>query len=749
MVGVGRSDAKVVLVGEAPGYEEENQGVPFIGPSGRQLDGWLKVVGIGRGDCYVTNVFKYRCDPRKVSGETRVRCEEEVRGEVRAIKPNVIVALGEYALKALTPYSGIGKWRGSVIATDLGLVVPTYHPAYVLRSFQERDIALLDMKKAKRLAGGGRWKDPRESFEMVLSPSLEQVLEFLGRPRKLVACDIETIGRHVRCIGFAWSPTQAICIPFTSTPPLGTEPANHWSLEDEESILCALRSYLENPEIRKIFQNFPFDATIIARDFGIPIRGMHIDTLALHHCNYPEWPKSLDFLTSIYTDIPRYSDYNAGNDMETWVYNCTDCISTFRCGVEIEREAVELGVLDFYQRVVHPAIYALTRCQNRGVRVDAAVRDTMARSYEEELEGDLAAVEELAEEPLNPNSPKQLVGYFYGKLGVAPVYKEGLKPTVDEDALRVIARKNPKLHPLVEKILSYREKRKLVSTYLKQGLYKGRVRSSYSISGTKNGRISSGKTIDGEGGNMQNNPRSSMRRIYRPDIGHRFIKADLSQAEVRIVAWTAPCPLLVERFTNDPDFDIHRWNAGNIYRVSEQEVTKDQRSIAKVGVHGGNYGLGARKAASEFGVGYRDARDAIEAYRRALPELGEWWERVRERVVRTRVLTNPFGRRRYFMGRVDDEMMRSAYAFIPQSTVADVINMAFVETERELDRIGGYPLLQVHDEICYSVPEGNVEEAVGVIRRALEKPIRFPDVEVTLTIPAEIHVGKDWWDAQE
>lgn len=137
-----------------------------------------------------------------------------------------------------------------------------------------------------------------------------------------------------------------------------------------------LHEIFTDPSIGKVAQNFPFDATIMAYEWFIPIEGLYMDTMLVHHALYPEMPKSLDFLTSIYTEIPHYSDHDSGVDKEEWEYNCWDCIATWRVMEALEEE-VDPQMWEFYKNHIEPTMYGLTRCQNRGVLIDLEQKEEM------------------------------------------------------------------------------------------------------------------------------------------------------------------------------------------------------------------------------------------------------------------------------------------------------------------------------------------------------------------------------------
>ena len=374
--GVGPSAPQIAFVGEAPGANEERLGLPFVGASGHFLDLMCQSAGICRRECYVTNVSKRRPpgnDFRRAfytdfhSRTPSQRTPElerfivELQDELRGVKPRVIVALGEEALRALTGKRGITKWRGSILDTPLGRVVPTFHPASVLRMYIQRRIVEHDLRRARSEA---KTLAPLPTHDFTISPTFDQVIDFLSgiTPPTKVSFDIETLGERVRCLGIATSARRAMCIPFVGCrrsgglfpTATGTTIINlsddlafgsYWASEGEEhEILKECDRILGDPAIPLIAQNFPFDATLLVKEFGIVCRGLWMDTMVAQHCCYCELPKGLDFLCSMYTRVPYYSDYSASSDAETWTYNCYDCAVTYECALALEREMKELEI---------------------------------------------------------------------------------------------------------------------------------------------------------------------------------------------------------------------------------------------------------------------------------------------------------------------------------------------------------------------------------------------------------------------
>lgn len=740
----------IAIVGEAPGAEEERAGQPFVGASGFLLNQMLSAAGIVRQECYITNVSKVRppsnnflgmyyenSNPKFPSREL-LRIRDETRQEILAIQPKVVIALGKEALSALTPYSSIKDYRGTMVDWGGLRVLPTYHPAYLLRGqFHERPIVECDLKKAIRQARSPHV--PRYSFNE--DPTFSECIEFLKDRPHSCAYDIETLGYTpiTRCVGFATSRYDAISIPLIK----GREHA--WAPDQEAEILEEMSKFFRSPYIKFLVQNKMFDDTVMARELGFHVRNCHIDTMLAHHLMFPELPKSLDFLSSIYTDHPLYWHYNSGDWRSTARYNCYDCIVTYEVAEKEETELRELGMWNFYQTVVHRAVTNLLRVQSHGVKIDIAERQKIRDDTEAQVQEIIARLRTTTHNPtFSPASPKQVMELVYDKWKLPrQINPKTKRPTTDDDALSALAKKNPIYEKPLKDILDFRQKRVLISTFCEMPLRDSRVYTSYNVGGTVTGRLSSSSTPDGIGGNLQNIPRGDFRRIFVADPGKVLIKADLSQAEYRVLIWKARIHRVIERWTADPTFNIHMWNASeNIYKIPIAQVTKQQYQNAKNGVYAGNYKVGALKISRMYNIEYREAKFILDNYYTSVPEIGAYWAEIEDEVRRTRKITNPLGRERVFLGRMDDELYRAAYSHYCQSTVADLILLAL----NDLVEGGIDVLLQVHDELVVQCDESDVERCVVRVRQAMERPIEIPGVSTPLVIPAEIKVGRDWYN---
>ena len=334
----GPTNAQILLVAEAPGEQESEKLRPLIGPSGYALRSMLATIGVNLDDCYKTNTFCRRPpnnslavgygtdvpsprsralgalgrNPTWYAADHALEDLARLRAEIEAVNPNIIVALGNTACWALGIVGGISDTRGYIYTTqavgDLPLsrpfkVLPTYHPALILRQWPHRTICISDLEKARVEA-----TDPTftpDSAELWLSPSLEDMetfrARFLARATH-VATDVETKKGQITCVSFAPSPTISLCVPFWQD---GPNP-HYWPTEAAE--VAAWRwctEVLEDPATVKVLQNGLYDVQYFYKH-GIRPQNCTADTMLQHHSLYSELQKGLGFLGSVYCNVPSW-----------------------------------------------------------------------------------------------------------------------------------------------------------------------------------------------------------------------------------------------------------------------------------------------------------------------------------------------------------------------------------------------------------------------------------------------------------
>lgn len=799
---IGPLDAAIMLIGEAPGNTEAAQGIPFVGQSGLLLKSICKAAGIDYTKCYVTNVcnqqppsnkfgYFYEDTKRSVPKESLTKSWFELGNKIKHIKPKVVICLGAEPLRAVTNLIGIEAWRGTRIKAYDTKVIATYHPANILRAYEHRIIAEMDLRKAKREASGFVYKEP----DIIIAPSIDDVAKWFSfghvSYNNMIAYDIETIGHRIRAISFARyledKTISAISIPFfrmlntasitttgSSLISLAPPEINYWNPLDEEFVLDMIAEVLEDKKLKKCGQNsISFDAPLIKEEFGIVINNHYFDLMHAWHIVYPSLPKSLAFITSVLTDHSNYwTQKQTQVDESEWYYNAMDSVTTLESATRVEKELIEEDLTWLYFKHAHILQEDLQAAKEVGITWDKEEAAKMRERLVKKLEGmqkilnSFAGVKQTEEtkdeDDFNVNSPRQVAELLYGKLKFPKVYKRGTRNvTTDENALRKLQVKYP-LEPALETIINYRKTKKLISTYIDVALCEdGRIRCEYNASGTITGRIASSKTIWGTGMDLHNIPKGytrgseSTRHLYMAGPGNIFVGGDLKQAEAMIVGWILAGlgDTTIYDFYQDPSFDIHKWCASIIYEILVSEVTKLQRQQGgKLTNHSGNYMAGPsvmQKHALKDGFkgfDYPTCKRLLEKRLAAIPGLRVWWSDVERRLRATRTLHTCLGRRLQFFGRIEGETLRSAIAFEPQSTCGDVANIMFRKTSRQEHF---WPVLTTHDEVILECPIKYAEEAMYALIEASKVTLNIRSNIEPLVIPIEMMIGYNWKDMKE
>lgn len=770
---IGPKDAKIVILGEAPGKNEASVGQPFVGKSGKLLTHLLAQAGILREQCYITNVVKERPPGNDISSYIDLKRKNPkvsdkgqhylrlLEGELRKLNPNVIVPTGNVGLWALTGNRGITKWRGSIIADRLGRkVIPTVHPASALpyREYTNRYLILNDLK---RVAFHKSFPEvPEDEREYLLRPGYDQSLEFLDRCKEeeYVAFDIEVSRGEVSCISFAYDNNTAISIPFTDH---GRE---YFLLPQEAEIWQRIAYLLEDPSVRKIAHNATFDSTFLYRKYGIRITSIE-DTMIAQGILYPDFAKSLAFCTSWYTNTPYYKDegkqsFKAQDNEGFWLYNAKDSAVLMEMFPKMKEALDAQGNFGTYRsqcELIQPLLYMTELGFNMDVdslRSKSSEYDSLIREKEILLNNEVGY-------KINPRSPQQLMDFFYEVQGHKP-YKNRKtgRPTTNEKALKRLSRKGEKAASI---ILDIRELEKLKGTYFDVKLGKdNRLRGSFNPIGTVTLRLSSSKDIFGVGTNLQNLP-PKMKANIVPDPGYCLIEIDLAQAENRVVAYIAPDDRMIEAF--ESGIDIHSKTAGLLFEMDPADIkqryrqfnedksindylcapigqgSKPWRYWGKEANHAFNYGLGYKNAALRWEIPEKDAKFLRERYLSAYPGVKQMHRWIKDSLSKTRTVTNLFGWKRQFLG-LWSNIVKEAYAFPAQSTVAEIINRWGVKyIYRRSDILPGVQLLgQVHDSIVFQVPLDagwdNIHFYLQEITNSLEQPLSFRGR--SFVIPAEV-----------
>lgn len=768
----------LLILGEAPGADEVVGGKPFIGKAGKLLRGTAARAGLDLSQARIENVVERRPKDNDIHAvPLQELCEwrEDALQRVARARPRVIVACGDTALQTLC--SGIGISSGQCYILDShrselsGIpIVPVYHPAFIFRQPDYEHWLRWGLQKAKRLLDGAQ-RDP--ALKPQIAPSYEAAMEYLHSAREAprVAIDIEVArNQEITCIAVAKSPSDVMSIPFAKE-----RLEDYFEFPEEQAIWYALAELMEHDN-EKIFQNFIFDTMYLAR-YGVRTRGPLYDTLVVANVLNPELPKGLDDLGRLHCMCPPWKnnkDYQLdGDPLKFWVYNATDAARTFQIAEDQERWLTARGLQAFYDDRVKPLLPLVLDTCSRGMRVSQEARaslndrirgllepvysqlrelgDPLVPPKEVKRKRKTGTVIELKKQPFNPSSNKQIKECL-SALGYRLPTKDS-KESSDRNALLKLNRKEP--CEFIRLLLQHSRLAKLESSYADVALDEdGRCRYTFNIGGTKSGRFSSSATPWETGLNIQTIPRKdptydlNFRRAFIADEGMQLLQVDLSQAELRVVAWVAREEKLT-RLLEDKE-DVHAYTAREVERISGLPCP---RQLGKRINHAANYGMGPTKFAdsclveSDLAITENQARLLLDARAKAFPAIPIWHQHVERELRKTRRLVSPHGRERYFFTPIiTPATIREALSFIPQATVVDTLNAVW----RDISRIPGYNdfynvLQQGHDSLLIQVRSESIDDLVAILNKA------FAAQEVIIhgvprLIPWDISVGSSWGD---
>lgn len=666
--GIGPAPADIMIIGEAPGEREAEQGLPFVGASGSLLDRHLHAAGIIRNSCFVTNVCRFRppkndmgewiSENKKAPDPAWVRMHdkwvhplvyqgwEKLQKEISQVKPKLIIALGNTTLWALTQNWGITSWRGSRLSPpELECtVIPMIHPAAAIRDVKLNTVLKMDFKRAKAIYEGKQL--PRD-YKFIVSPSFSQtrdkLLELLTlahehtpeSPLRL-AGDLETRRGHIACFGIAWSATEALCIPYLQANPF--DPF-YWTEEEETELVNLTTQLFQHENILWDGQNYLYDCQYFYRFWGVLPKNV-FDTMIGHHAIFSKLRKGLDFLSSMYAEDHVYWkeeskdwDEDLGEE-QLWIYNCKDCVITWEISPEIRQTARDFAAGDggflAHQEFQQKLFFPVLRMMNRGVALDVKEREHLKISLLAQQTDRQAKLDYINGGPLNPRSSTQLTNLFYHDLKlpvIRAIQTESI--TTNSPAMAAIALREPVLKPLCILITELRSLGVFLKTFINAELDSdNRMRCAFGVAGSITYRFNSSTNAFGSGMNMQNIPTEekqkikdvdyiklpNIRKLFIPDKGMTFFDMDLDRADLQVVAWEAEDDILKLALRNN--LDIHLVNACDIFDIKGipyDELSEDHPNYkehrAKIGKQNRDK---SKKGAHAVDYGVGDYKLAIE-----------------------------------------------------------------------------------------------------------------------------------------
>jgi len=589
-------------------------------------------------------------------------------------------------------------------------------------------------------------------YETILDmPAFERLIDAIGHA-ELVCFATETTSldpMQARIVGlaFALEPGHAAYIPlvhrYAGAPPQ----------LPLELVLARLKPWFENPAAKKLGQNVKYDQHVLA-NHGIALAGVAHDTMLQSYVLESHRPhdmgslalRRLDVKTLSYADVTGKGASQIGFDQvsieRATEYAAEDTDITVQLHrVQHPRIAADAGLDFVYSSIEIPTSEVLFRMERTGVLLDCALLDAQSRELGERVLALENRAYELAGQPFNLGSPKQLGDILFGKMGLPVVKKTATgQPSTDEDVLQQLAAD----YPLPKLLLEHRGLSKLKSTYTDKlpqmrNAHTGRVHTSFGQATAVTGRLASTDP------NLQNIPVRTpegrrIREAFIAPPGHTIVSADYSQVELRIMAHLSGDESLLKAFAEGAD--IHRATAAEIFGVPLADVSGDQRRYIKAVNFGLIYGMSAFGLAAQLAIERSAAQMFIDKYFTRYPGVAEYMRRTRELAHKQGYVETVFGRRLWLPdinaggGPRRQGAERAAINAPMQGTAADLIKLAMIVLQQWLDRerLGTRLILQVHDELVLEAPDAELD------RVERELPVLMSGV-AQLRVPLVVDVG--------
>ncbi len=527
-------------------------------------------------------------------------------------------------------------------------------------------------------------------------------------------------------------------------------------------IVNIFRPVYESEEILKVGQNLKYDINVLS-NYGIEVKGKMFDTMLAHYVLHPELRHGMDYMAEVYLKYKtihideligeRGKNQKNMRDFppkDVYEYAAEDADITLQLKNRLEKELSDEGMTQLFEEIEMPLMPVLALMERNGVMIDTQSLKQTSLEFTEKMNELEEEIQELAGEPFNISSPRQVGIILFEKLKIVdkPKKTKTGQYVTSEDVLQNLKGK----HPIIEKILDYRGYKKLLSTYIDNlptliNIRTGHIHTSYNQSVTATGRLSSSDP------NLQNIPirdanGKEVRKAFIPDPGCEFFSADYSQIELRLMAHLSKDANMIEAFREG--HDIHRATAAKIYKLPIEEVSSDQRRKAKTANFGIIYGITTFGLAERMEVSRSEAKELIDGYFATYPKVKEYMDASVNKAREKGYTETLFGRRCYLPdinshnATVRGYAERNAINAPIQGTAADIIKIAMVRIARRMKAEGfkSKMILQVHDELNFSVYP---DEKESLQKLVIEEMQSVCQLDVPLI--ADCGWGKNWLEA--
>ncbi len=601
------------------------------------------------------------------------------------------------------------------------------------------------------------YKDFEVDYRVAATADERRALIYLLKQCSEFAFDTETTGLDpiqstLVGISIAINPRQAWWIPI---------PANK---DEAQLVVDEFKEVFENSSIDKIGQNIKFDLQMLL-NYGIALKGKLYDTMLAHYLLEPDSRHNLDLLAENLLGYKTISiEELIGKKGASQInmravplekikdYACEDADIALQLKLILFPRLENQGLTELYFQLEEPLIEVLAHIERNGVSLDS----NSLNEYGKVLNADLIKLDEeiktLAGVPdLNISSPKQLGEVLFEKLKISPdakLTKTKQYSTNEEELMKYI-----NSHPIVGKILEFRSLKKLLSTYIETlptlvNSKSGKIHTSFNQAVASTGRLSSNNP------NLQNIPirdenGREIRKAFTPSPGNfLLLSADYSQIELRLMAHVSGDEQMLDAFQHGAD--IHAATAAKIFKVSLNEVTREQRSRAKTANFGMIYGISAFGLSQRLGISRTEAKDLIDGYFATYTGVKKYMDSCVAEAREKGYVSTIFGRKRYLNdinssnGTVRGLAERNAINAPIQGSAADIIKLAMINIHREFEKenLQSKMIIQVHDELVFDVYKPELEKVKEIVKHCMEGAI-----ELKVPLEVEMGVGTNWLEA--
>lgn len=517
--------------------------------------------------------------------------------------------------------------------------------------------------------------------------------------------------------------------------------------EDKNILKC---SYKQKEEFIILWnkgieaKNLMFDIAIAGYILNSNINKYTIEYLANEYINFDIAEYLSNTEKTGVEQITLFDKAEEPKEDKTYIYAYT----IYKLYNVLTQKMEEAGSIDLFNKIEMPLTEVLASMQYEGIYIDKQELLDFGKELQEKIDILTQEIYELTGEEFNINSTKQLGEILFEKLKLTAKKKTKTGYSTDVDVLEKIKYE----HPVIEKILEYRQLQKLNSTYV-EGLIPyidetGRIHSKFHQTVTTTGRISSTDP------NLQNIPTRmelgrKLRKVFKPEQGYIFVDADYSQIELRVLAHISEDKNMIEAFCNNED--IHAQAASKVFNIPLEEVTKEERTKAKAVNFGIVYGISEFGLGEQLGVSRKKAKEYIEQYLDKYSGIKEFMTNIVEETKEKGYVETLYHRRRYVPELKSNNYMvrqfggRVAMNTPIQGTAADIMKIAMINVYNKLkeNNLKSKLIVQVHDEILVETLESEKEQVKQIVKEEMENVIKLK-----VPLLAEVEEGYNWYEAK-